>query len=164
METPIEIQGGLEGHNRRFAIVASRFNGRLVEEMVRGAIDALHRHGVSIDDVRLVRVPGAWEIPLALDRLASSGRFDGLIAIGLVIRGETPHFDYVCSRAAQGAGGVCDRTGLPVGFGILTCDTSDQARERCGGKAGNKGWEAAMAALEMVSLLAAIDDDTKELD
>ncbi len=158
METPIEIQGVLEGRQRRFAIVASRFNGRLVEELVRGAVDALVRHGVATTDVRIARVPGAWEIPLALDRLAASGDFDGLIAVGLVIRGETPHFDFVCSRAAQGIGAVSDRTGVPVGFGILTCDTTDQARERCGGKAGNKGWEAAMATLEMVSLLAAIGD------
>ena len=153
-----EMTGALRRHDgdappRRFAVVASRFNGRLVEALVDGAIDCLTRHGVSRDHITVVRVPGAWEIPLALEALAEAGAADALIALGLVIRGETPHFDYVCSQASAGIAAVSREHRIPVGFGLLTCDTTDQARERCGGKAGNKGAEAAEAALEMADLL-----------
>ncbi|MEM7052350.1 MAG: 6,7-dimethyl-8-ribityllumazine synthase [Acidobacteriota bacterium] len=147
-----ESVGNLDGRGQRFAIVASRFNERLVEELVRGAIDALLRHGVAASDIHLVRVPGAWEIPAALERLATT-EVDGLIALGIVIRGETPHFDYVCSRVNQGCGHVADHHGIAVGFGVLTCETTAQAEARSGGKAGNKGREAALAALEMSRLL-----------
>lgn len=147
-----EIQGDLHGAGRRFAVVASRFNGRIVELLVAGAVDCLRRHGVEAGDVTVVRVPGAFEIPLALEELAEAGGWDGLVALGVVIRGETPHFDYVCAEASSGIARVARKHRLPVGFGLLTCDTSEQARERAGGKAGNKGWEAAQAALEMADL------------
>ena len=145
--------GTLDGSGRRFGIVASRFNGRLVSSLIDGAVDCLVRKGVEAADIHLVRVPGAWEIPLALDELARAGEVDGLIALGLVIRGETPHFDYICSQASAGIDRVCHEHRIPVGFGLLTCETTSQAQERCGGKAGNKGWEAAEAALEMVDLI-----------
>jgi 6,7-dimethyl-8-ribityllumazine synthase len=151
-----EIQGALDGDGKRFAVVASRFNARLVDLLVGGAVDCLRRHGVAAEDVAVVRVPGAFEVPLACEELAAAGGWDGLVALGVVVRGETPHFDYVCGEAARGVAGVSRRHRLPVGFGILTCDTSEQAAERAGGKAGNKGWEAAQAALEMANLLAAL--------
>lgn len=149
-----ETEGGLSGAGRRFGIVASRFNSRIVELLVSGAVDCLRRHGVEPGDIHLVRVPGAWEIPQAAAELAVSGQVDALIALGVVIRGETPHFDYICSACSSGLAGVAERHRLPVGFGVLTCDTSEQAQERAGGKAGNKGWEAALAALEMADVFA----------
>jgi len=151
-----EIQGAFDGAGRRFAIVASRFNARLVDLLVGGAVDCLRRHGVAAADVAVVRVPGAFEVPLALEELAAEGGWDGLVALGVVVRGETPHFDYVCNEASRGVARVADRHRVPVGFGILTCDTSEQAAERAGGKAGNKGWDAALAALEMADLLAVL--------
>lgn len=152
-----EIQGSLSAAGRRFAIVASRFNSRVVELLVSGAVDCLRRHGA--DDITVVRVPGAWEIPQAAEELAASGgeglpRFDAIVALGVVIRGETPHFDYICSSCSRGLASLSKRHRIPVGFGVLTCDTSQQAEERAGGKAGNKGWEAALAALEMADLFA----------
>lgn len=150
-----EISGAFQGAGRRFGIVASRFNGRLVDLLVAGAVDCLRRHGVAAADLRVVRVPGAWEIPAVLEELAhGTPKPDGLVALGVVIRGETPHFDYVCSQCSRGVAAVGERHRLPVGFGVLTCDTSEQAAERAGGKAGNKGWEAALAALEMADLFA----------
>jgi 6,7-dimethyl-8-ribityllumazine synthase len=153
-----ETVGRLDGEGKRFAIVASRFNGRLVEELVAGALDCLRRHGVRDEALHLVRVPGAWEIPQALEALAGGGGFDGLVALGVVIRGETAHFDYICAECARGIANVAARHRLPVGFGVLTCETSQQAAERSGGKAGNKGWEAAEAALEMADLFARLGD------
>ena len=152
-----EIQGSLSAAGRRFAIVASRFNSRVVELLVSGAVDCLRRHGA--DDITIVRVPGAWEIPQAAEELAAAGgeglpRFDAIVARGVVIRGETPHFDYICSSCSRGLASLSKRHRIPVGFGVLTCDTSQQAEERAGGKAGNKGWEAALAALEMADLFA----------
>jgi len=150
----------MTGAGRRFGIVASRFNSRLGDLLVAGAVDCLRRHGVAAADIHLVSVPGAWEIPQALEELAvagggdGGGKVDGLVAIGVVIRGETPHFDYLCAQASRGIAGVAERHRLPVGFGLLTCDTSEQAAERAGGKAGNKGWEAALAALEMADLFS----------
>jgi 6,7-dimethyl-8-ribityllumazine synthase len=144
--------GMLNGAGRRFAIVASRFNGRLVEALVSGAVDCLERHGVALEDVHVVRVPGAWEIPLALGELAAAGEIDGLVALGVVIRGETPHFDYICAEASRGIARVAAEYRVPVGFGLVTCDNPEQAAARCGGKSGNKGWEAALAALEMADL------------
>lgn len=149
-----ETEGGLNGAGKRFGIVASRFNSRVVEPLVAGAVDCLRRHGVEPGSIHLVRVPGAWEIPQAAEELAASGQVDALIAIGVVIRGETPHFDYICSACSRGLASLPKRHRLPVGFGVLTCDTSEQAQERAGGKAGNKGWEAALAALEMADLFA----------
>lgn len=154
-----EIQGSLSAAGRRFAIVASRFNSRVVELLVAGAVDCLRRHGA--DDIVIVRVPGAWEIPQAAEELAaasaeSEGRpkLGAIVALGVVVRGETPHFDYICSSCSRGLASLSRRHRIPVGFGVLTCDTSQQADERAGGKAGNKGWEAALAALEMADLFA----------
>ncbi len=155
-----QVGGRLTGDGRRFAVVASRFNDRIVEHLVSGAVDCLRRHGVSEENLSVVRVPGAWEIPLALSELARSGEVDGLVALGVVIRGETPHFDYVCGEAAKGIARVSREHRIPVGFCLLTCDTSSQAEERAGGKAGNKGWDAALAALEMTDLLARLRDAT----
>lgn len=147
-----DITGSLNGAGRRFAVVASRFNSRIGDQLVAGAVECLRRHGVEPGDIQLVRVPGAWEIPQAAEEIAAAGKVDGLVAVGVVIRGETPHFDYICSACSQGLARVAERHRLPVGFGVLTCDTSEQAQERAGGKAGNKGWEAAVAALEMADL------------
>ncbi len=147
----------MTGAGRRFGIVASRFNSRLGDLLVAGAVDCLRRHGVAAADIHLVSVPGAWEIPQALEELAvaaGGAKVDGLVAIGVVIRGETPHFDYLCAQASRGIAAVAERHRVPVGFGLLTCDTSEQAAERAGGKAGNKGWEAALAALEMADLFS----------
>ena len=149
-----ETRGALNGAGRRFAVVASRFNSRLADLLAAGAVDCLRRHGVAAADVHLVSVPGAWEIPQALEELAGAGGIDGLVAVGVVIRGETPHFDYICAEASRGIAGVARRHRLPVGFGLLTCETTEQAQERAGGKGGNKGWEAALAALEMADLFA----------
>ncbi|HMB55219.1 MAG TPA: 6,7-dimethyl-8-ribityllumazine synthase [Thermoanaerobaculia bacterium] len=151
-----EIQGACDGTGRRFALVASRFNGRLVELMVDGALDCLREHGVAEGDLAVVRVPGAFEIPLALEALAAAGGWDGLVALGIVIRGETPHFDYVCHEASAGVARVSRKHRLPIGFGVLTTDDEEQAAARCGGPKGNKGAEAALAALEMVGLLATL--------
>jgi 6,7-dimethyl-8-ribityllumazine synthase len=156
-----ERRGDLAGAGRRFAIVASRFNDRIGEALIAGAADCLRRHGVAPADVLLVTVPGAWEIPQALSAVAASqklGKLDGLIALGVVIRGETPHFDYLARECTAGIARAGERHGLPVAYGVLTCDTSEQAEERAGGKAGNKGWEAALAALEMADLFARLRD------
>jgi 6,7-dimethyl-8-ribityllumazine synthase len=130
----------------------------VVELLVSGAVDCLRRHGVDSGDILVIRVPGAWEIPQAAEELAEPGegrpKLDALIALGVVIRGETPHFDYICSQCTRGLGAVSKKHRIPVGFGVLTCDTSQQAEERAGGKAGNKGWEAALAAIEMADLFA----------
>ena len=140
----------------RFGLVAARFNGNVVERLVEGARGFLLEHGAKTEDLRLVRVPGAWEIPAALDALAASGRIDVLVALGAVIQGETPHFEYICKECAAGCAGVTARTGIPVGFGVLTCHDAEQAVARAGGKAGNKGQEAAEAALEMANLLRSL--------
>jgi 6,7-dimethyl-8-ribityllumazine synthase len=136
----------------RFVLVAARFNALVVEPLIAGAADALRRHGVKDDDITLVRVPGAWEIPWACRHIASSGKADAIVALGAVVRGATPHFDYVASEVAKGVGMVSASTGIIATFGVLTTDTLEQALERAGGKAGNKGADAALAALELVSL------------
>ena len=156
-----QTRGALSGAGRRFGIAASRFNSRIGDLLVAGAVDCLRRHGVEPGDIHLVSVPGAWEIPQALEELAVAGKVDGLVAIGVVIRGETPHFDYICAQASRGIASVAERHRLPVGFGLLTCDSSEQAAERAGGKAGNKGWDAALAALEMASLYAQLGGGDK---
>jgi 6,7-dimethyl-8-ribityllumazine synthase len=147
-----ETRGAANGAGRRFGIVASRYNSAVGDRLVAGAVDCLQRHGVGPPDIHLVSVPGAWEIPPALAEVAAAGGVDGLVAIGVVIRGETPHFDYICAEASRGIAAVAERYRVPVGFGLLTCDSAEQAQERAGGKAGNKGWEAALAALEMADL------------
>ncbi|MCC6662962.1 MAG: 6,7-dimethyl-8-ribityllumazine synthase [Polyangiaceae bacterium] len=144
--------------NARFGVVASRFNDFIVDRLVGGAMDAFTRHGVSADRVTLVRVPGSWELPLVCARLAKSGKLDAVIALGAVIRGGTPHFDYVAAEAAKGVAAASAQSGVPVVFGVLTTDSIEQAIERAGTKMGNKGFDAAMAAIEMVSLAKALGD------
>jgi 6,7-dimethyl-8-ribityllumazine synthase len=142
----------------RFAIVASRFNHFVVDRLVEGAVDALVRHGVPAESVAIVRVPGAWELPIVTRRIAASKKVDAVIALGAVIRGSTPHFDYVAGEAAKGLASAAGGTTVPIVFGVLTTDTIEQAIERAGTKAGNKGWDAAVGAIEMVSLGRALDD------
>lgn len=143
----------------RFAVVASRFNHFVVDALVAGALDGLRRHGVGDDRITLVRVPGSWELPPVCTRLAKSKKFSAVIALGAVIRGATAHFDYVAGEAAKGVAAAMAQTGVPVVFGVLTTDTIEQAVERAGTKAGNKGFDAAMTALEMVSLGKLLDGD-----
>jgi 6,7-dimethyl-8-ribityllumazine synthase len=142
----------------RFAIAASRFNGFIVDRLVEGAVDALARHGGDGKNVTLVRVPGAWELPIVARRLAESKKVDAVIALGAVIRGATPHFDYVAGQAASGLAAAAHGTSVPIVFGVLTTETIEQAVERAGTKAGNKGWDAAVSAIEMVALARALDD------
>jgi 6,7-dimethyl-8-ribityllumazine synthase len=153
---PKHLAGDLSGSGKRFAIAATRFNGAIVELLVAGAIDCLLRHGVKDQDITVVHLPGAWELPLVVRRLAESKAYDAVIALGCVIRGETPHFDYVAGEASKGLGAAALASGVPVGFGVLTTDTTEQAAARAGLKAGNKGVDAALAALEMVNLLPGI--------
>ena len=143
--------------DERFCLVAARFNEGVVEKLIQGAIDTLTRHGAKESRIQLVRVPGAFELPLAVKRVAKSGSFDGIIALGTVIRGATPHFEYVCAECARGLSQVSLEFDTPVGFGVLTCDTLEQALERSGANAGNKGAEAAQAAIEMTGLLKQLD-------
>lgn len=140
----------------RFVLVAARFNALVVEPLIRGAEDALVRHGVSTDDITLVRVPGAWEIPWACRHVATSGKADAIVALGAVVRGATPHFDYVASGVASGVAEVARATGVILTLGVLTTNTFEEATDRAGGKLGNKGADAALAALEMVSLRAVL--------
>jgi 6,7-dimethyl-8-ribityllumazine synthase len=136
----------------RFAIVASRFNDFIVDRLIGGATDALVRHGVDAGRITVVRVPGSWEIPVTCAKVAASGEFDAIVALGCVIRGATPHFDHVAGEAAKGVASASLSTGVPIAFGVLTTDTIEQAVERAGTKMGNKGWDSALSALEMVSL------------
>jgi len=145
-----------KGEKYRFAIVASRFNSALVDRLVEGAIDCLTRHGVPEENIKVVKVPGAWEIPLAAKKLAKRDDVDAVIAVGAVIRGATPHFDYVAAEVSKGLANISIELEKPITFGIITADTLEQAIERAGTKQGNKGWEAALAALEMVELLGKI--------
>lgn len=136
----------------RFALVAARFNTFIVERLIEGAFDALTRHGCAAKDITVVRVPGSWEIPVVCSRLARSKQFDGIVALGAVIRGGTPHFEYVAAEVTKGIAATMLETQVPIGFGVLTTDSIEQAIERAGTKAGNKGFDAAMAVVEMVSL------------
>ncbi|MGQ9484412.1 MAG: 6,7-dimethyl-8-ribityllumazine synthase [Desulfosoma sp.] len=149
-------EGQLRSEGLSFGIVVSRFNDFICERLLGGALDALRRTGASEDRIDVYRVPGAYEIPLAAKKLADSGRFDAVICLGAVIRGATPHFDYVANEVAKGIATVSLETSVPVTFGVLTTDTLEQAIERAGSKAGNKGFEAAMAAVEMANLLKSI--------
>ncbi len=148
-----EIEGRLSGEGKKFAVVLSRFNSFITERLLEGAVDCLSRHGTAEEQVTAVRVPGAWEIPVAAKRLAESGNYDAVICLGAVIRGETPHFDYVAAEVSKGIAALSLSTGLPVSYGILTTDTVDQAVDRAGTKAGNKGWDTALSAIEMVDLM-----------
>ena len=147
------IEGDFTATDSRFALVVGRWNSFVVEHLKAGAIDTLRRHGVSDANITVIYAPGAFEIPLVCKRAAGSGNYDAVIALGAVIRGGTPHFEYVAGECVKGLSAVIDEYGLPVAFGVLTVDTIEQAIERAGTKAGNKGEEAAMSALEMVSLL-----------
>lgn len=152
---PKHIEGDLQAGQARFAIVVSRFNEFITEKLLSGALDALKRHGVDTDQVAVAWCPGAFEAPLVVKRLAASGDYDAVICLGAVIRGATPHFDYVAGQAASGVAQVMLETEIPILFGVLTTDTIEQAIERAGTKAGNKGAESAMAAIEMVNLMKA---------
>jgi 6,7-dimethyl-8-ribityllumazine synthase len=151
------IEGKVVAQEGEFAIVVSRFNHFITEHLLRGAEDALRRHGVAAERIIAVWAPGAFEIPLVAQKLAQSGRYRAVICLGAVIRGATPHFDYVASEVAKGVATVGLTSGIPVIFGVLTTDNIEQAIERAGSKAGNKGWEAAVTALEMTDLLGQID-------
>jgi 6,7-dimethyl-8-ribityllumazine synthase len=141
----------------QFAIVASRFNDFIVDSLLKAAVRCLQQHGAADADIEIVRVPGAFEMPLAVDKVAGSRRFDGVIALGAVIRGGTPHFDYVAGECVKGIAAASSKHGVPVGFGVLTVDTIEQAIERAGTKAGNKGEEAALAVIEMVNTLRRVE-------
>ncbi|HHV65515.1 MAG TPA: 6,7-dimethyl-8-ribityllumazine synthase [Peptococcaceae bacterium] len=147
------LEGKLIGENLKFAIVAGRFNEFITSKLIGGALDALKRHGVVEDNIELVWVPGAFEIPLIAKKLAESKRFNAVICLGAVIRGATPHFDYVSSEVSKGIANVGLETGVPIIFGVLTTDTIEQAIERAGTKAGNKGFDAAMTAIETANLI-----------
>jgi 6,7-dimethyl-8-ribityllumazine synthase len=154
-----EFEGSPAGHGRRFAVVASRFNESITRKLVDGAVDALIRHGTALDDVDIVWVPGAWELPAAARALLATERYHALVAVGAVIRGETPHFEVIADAAGRGLADAGAAFETPIGFGLLTCDTMAQAEARAGGDHGNKGWDAAMAALEMADLLDRLDAD-----
>jgi 6,7-dimethyl-8-ribityllumazine synthase len=156
-ETPRVIEGELLARDLRFAFIAARFNDFVVEPLVRGALDALKRHGATEKQIEIVRVPGAFDIPIVARKLALSRRYDALIALGAVVRGQTPHFDYVAGECASGLARIALESGVPVAFGVLTTDTMEQAVDRAGGKAGNKGADAALAAIEMANLLRRLD-------
>jgi 6,7-dimethyl-8-ribityllumazine synthase len=153
---PKFIEGKLDAGGLRFGIVVGRFNSFISERLLEGALDALVRNGAKADDIVVARVPGSFEIPLAAQKMAESGTYDGLICLGAVIRGATPHFDYVASEVAKGVAQVSLKTGVPIAFGVLTTDSIEQAIERAGTKAGNKGFEAAMTAIETVQLLRSL--------
>lgn len=152
------LEGHLVGTGLKVGIVAGRFNEFIVSKLVGGALDALKRHGVDENDVDLAWVPGAFEIPLIAKKMAESGKYDAVVTLGAVIRGATPHFDYVCNECAKGVAAVSLSTGVPTIFGVLTVDSIEQAIERAGTKAGNKGWEAALAAIEMANVSRQIRD------
>ena len=148
-------EGHLSAQNLRFGIIVSRFNDFICDRLLGGALDALKRSGADENAIEICKVPGAFEIPLLTKKMARSGRYDAIICLGAVIRGSTPHFDYVANEVSKGVASVSLETEVPVSFGVLTTDTLEQAIERAGSKAGNKGWEAAMAAVETVNLLRA---------
>ena len=150
---PTVYEGDFAPPPGRFALIVARFNGTIVEDLLAGALDGLRRHGVVDDAIDLVRVPGSFEIPLVAQKLAATNRYAALICLGAVIRGETSHYDHVAGEAAGGVARASLSTGVPVIFGVLTCETLEQAINRAGGKAGNKGFESALAAIEMVNLL-----------
>jgi 6,7-dimethyl-8-ribityllumazine synthase len=150
---PKVLEGQLTAQGLRFAIVVSRFNSLVTQRLLEGALDALRRHSADENAITVVYVPGSFEIPLAAKRLAQSGAFDAVICLGCIIRGDTPHFEYVASEAAKGIAQVALETGVPTIFGVVTADTLEQALERAGAKAGNRGFEAAMTAMEMANLM-----------
>jgi 6,7-dimethyl-8-ribityllumazine synthase len=150
------IEGKLDASGFRFGIVVSRFNSFISDRLVEGALDALTRHGAEADSVQIVRVPGAYEIPMTAKKMVETSRYDAVICLGAVIRGATPHFDYVSAEVSKGIAAVSLDSGIPVAFGVLTTDNLEQAIERAGSKAGNKGFDAAVSAIEMVNLFKAL--------
>jgi len=153
------IEGKLDAKGLRFALVVSRFNEALTSRLESGAVDCLERHGAAGDDLTVYRVPGAWEIPLVAGRLAESGRFDAVICLGALVRGGTAHFDLIAAEVAKGIAASAMDTGVPMTFGVITAENLEQAVERAGTKMGNKGWEAALAAVEMARLYEGMDGD-----
>jgi 6,7-dimethyl-8-ribityllumazine synthase len=151
------IEGDLQCRELRFAILAARFNDFIVEQLIRGAVDALKRHGAADKQIEIVRAPGAFDLPLVARKLAQSKKYDAIVAVGAVIKGATAHFDYVAGECASGLARVAQETGVPIAFGVLTTDTIEQAIERAGTKAGNKGADAAVSALELANLLRRIE-------
>ena len=160
---PITYEGSFEGRHLRVAVVASRFNESIVERLVEGALDCLVRHGVPDGYVSTTWVPGAFELPMAAKRLAASGNVDAVVCLGAVIRGDTAHFDFVAGEAARGITQAALETGVPITFGVLTTDTVEQASDRAGGKMGNKGFEAALAAIEMANLFESLPKPSTEI-
>ena len=155
------IEGKLQARGRSFGIVVSRFNSLVTEQLLAGATDCLLRHGAEEGDITVVRCPGSFEIPQVARQLAGRGRLDAIICLGCVIRGETPHFDYIAAEVAKGVGQVSLQTDIPVTFGVLTTETLEQALERAGAKAGNKGWDAALSAIELADLKAQLSEGKK---
>jgi 6,7-dimethyl-8-ribityllumazine synthase len=152
-----EFNGVPNGEGRRYAVLASRFNNTITSKLADGAMDALIRHGAASEDVDLVWVPGAWELPFAARRLAQTERYNAIVVVGAVIRGDTPHFDFVAGEASRGLADASSEYEIPIGFGLLTTDNMEQAEARAGGEFGNKGWDAAIAALEMSDLFERLD-------
>jgi 6,7-dimethyl-8-ribityllumazine synthase len=150
------IEGKLDARGLKTAIVASRFNDFVSAKLIEGAVDCLARHGAGEDEITVIRVPGSFELPLAAKKAVSSGKYDAVICVGALIRGQTPHFDYIASEVTKGIAQVSLESGIPVTFGVITADTLEQAVDRAGAKAGNKGFEAAMGAVEMADLLRQI--------
>jgi 6,7-dimethyl-8-ribityllumazine synthase len=150
------IEGNLDAHGLRIAIAVARFNSFITSRLLEGALDALKRHGADVAGIPVVHVPGAWELPVAVKALADTAKFDAIIALGAVIKGDTPHFDYVAGYAASGLAQVQSKSGIPVAFGVLTTHTVEQAVDRAGAKSGNKGFDAALTAIEMCQVLSKI--------
>ncbi|MBF0445923.1 MAG: 6,7-dimethyl-8-ribityllumazine synthase [Magnetococcales bacterium] len=150
------IEGSLDANGTKFGVIVARFNSFITERLLEGALDCLVRNGAAAGDITVVRVPGAFEIPMAAAKLVKSKKYDGIICLGAVIRGATPHFDYVCSEVTKGVAMVSLDSGIPVGFGVLTTDTVEQAVDRAGAKSGNKGWETAHSTMEMINLFKKI--------
>lgn len=150
------VEGKLSAQNHKYAIIVSRFNSFITDKLFEGALDCINRHDGNVDNVDIIRVPGSFEIPLTALRTAQTKKYDAVICLGAVIRGKTAHFDYVAGEAAKGIGQVGLQTGVPTIFGVLTCDNLEEAIERAGSKSGNKGWDAALTAIEMVNLLKQI--------
>jgi 6,7-dimethyl-8-ribityllumazine synthase len=157
-----EFSGAPRGEGKRCAVVVARFNEMITQKLLDGALDALVRHGVKFDDVDVLWVPGAWELPYAARRAAATERYDMLVALGAVIRGDTPHFDYVAGEASRGLANASADFDVPIAFGVLTCDSMAQAEARAGGEHGNKGWDAALAALEMADLFDQVDGASED--
>lgn len=150
------VEGKLNAQGLKFGIIVSRFNEFITSKLLEGALDALLRHGAKESDIQIIRVPGSFEIPLVAKKMAQSGKFNALICLGTLIRGATPHFDYIAAEVSKGIALVSLETGIPVSFGVITTDTIEQAIERAGSKSGNKGWDAAMVAIEMARVVEQI--------